>query len=57
MLLKMPCGLGWLGAFPEQVFAKLQVIAATCAATPDLDTRPADEVPGYNADGVFRSDN
>ncbi|MDX9957769.1 MAG: hypothetical protein AB7T74_08145 [Clostridia bacterium] len=53
----MPCGLGWLGAFPEQVFAKLQVIAATCAATPDLDTRPADEVPGYNADGVFRSDN
>jgi antitoxin VapB len=33
--------------------AELSAIAAECAALPDLDTRNADEIIGYDANGVF----
>jgi antitoxin VapB len=45
--------LAGMGALPDQVLARLQSIAETCAAAPDLDTRPADEILGYNAEGLF----
>lgn len=46
--------LAALGALPDQVITRLQAIAKTCAAAPDLDTRPVDEVLGYNVEGIFR---
>jgi antitoxin VapB len=45
--------LAGMGALPDQVLARLQAIAKTCAAAPDLDTRSADEILGYNAEGLF----
>lgn len=48
--------LAAMGALPDQVFARLQAIAAACAAAPDLDTRPVDEILGYNAEGLFGDD-
>ena len=42
-----------MGALPDQVFGRLQAIASACAALPDLDARPADEILGYDAEGLF----
>jgi antitoxin VapB len=42
-----------MGALPDQVLARLEAIASNCAALPDLDTRPADEILGYDAEGLF----
>lgn len=42
-----------MGALPDQVLARLQAIASSCAALPDLDTRSVDEILGYNAEGFF----
>jgi len=42
-----------MGALPDQVLARLEAIASACAALPDLDTRPSDEILGYDAEGLF----
>jgi len=42
-----------MGALPDQVLARLEAIASNCAALPDLDARPADEILGYDAEGLF----
>lgn len=42
-----------LGALPDQVFTRIQAIATACAALPDLDSRPADEILGYDEEGLF----
>ena len=42
-----------IGALPNQVLARLQAIASACAALPDLDIRPDDEILGYDAEGMF----
>ena len=42
-----------LGALPDQVLVKLEAIASYCAALPDLDARLADEILGYDAEGLF----
>lgn len=42
-----------LRAMPDQVLARLQAIASACIALPDLDTRPVDEILGYNDEGLF----
>lgn len=33
--------------------ARLQAIAAECAAAPDLDTRKPDDILGYDENGAF----
>jgi hypothetical protein len=45
--------LSGIGVLPDQVFARLQAVASACAAAPDLDTKPVDEILGYNAEGLF----
>jgi antitoxin VapB len=45
-----------MGALPEQVLARLQAIAKTCAEAPDLDTRPVDEILDYDEEGLFGDD-
>jgi antitoxin VapB len=42
-----------MGALPDQVLSRLEAIASYCAALPDLDARPADEILGYDAEGLF----
>jgi len=42
-----------MGTLPDQVLARLEAIASNCAALPDLDARPADEILGYDAEGLF----
>jgi antitoxin VapB len=34
--------------------ARLAAIGVACAALPDVDTRPPDEIVGYDADGMWR---
>jgi len=42
-----------MGVLPDQVLARLEAVASACAALPDLDTRPSDEILGYDAEGLF----
>lgn len=37
---------------PGGLAERLEALARTCAALPDLDTRTADEIIGYDANGV-----
>jgi antitoxin VapB len=41
------------GLETERRRARLAAIAASCAALPDLDGRPEDEILGYGPDGAF----
>ncbi len=34
---------------------RIAAVAASCAALPDLDTRPEGEILGYGAEGAFRA--
>ena len=39
--------------FPVSLEERLRAISDRCAALPDLDTRPADEILGYDETGTF----
>ena len=38
---------------PDEIKSGLREIAARCSALPVYDTRSADEILGYNEDGLF----
>jgi antitoxin VapB len=42
------------GLPPQQLREALDKLAQECATLPDLDTRPSDEVMGYDESGIWR---
>jgi plasmid stability protein len=39
---------------PEERLVRIREIARRCAETPEIDARPADEIVGYDEDGLPR---
>ena len=48
--------LDYLTDDAQRRLARLGEIASACAAAPDLDTRSADEILGYDSAGSFAGD-